>query len=304
MRRCRAITGATALEMTSEPLGMLLTICAVAAVTFAAAFHIHQFGEPSRMARDAGFSVVLVGSSAYAVFCTIRAFRRELESGTLQMALSHPVSRTAFFVSKTLGAFLASCMFTATVFCAAAVAAVGAEAGWAIAAPTGDVSRIWGVSLSLNAATMVLPLVVGAVLNRFFRFRFAASAVRVALAVSVVGVVAAAALARAWGLVPGAFGLVRRMLPVAFAAAVPSAVFTAAAAAFSVKMRDGAAAGASGVLALASVPVLGNYYLTDALAKGGSLSWSHAAVAAVAAIPFVAGFLILGSTFLKGRDLG
>jgi len=295
---------ATALEMSSEPLGMLLTLCAVAAVTFAAAFHIHQFGEPSRMARDAGFSVILAGSSAYAVFCTIKAFRRELESGTLQMALAHPVSRTAFFVSKAAGSFFACCGFSVTVFGAAAVSAVGAEAGWAIAAPKGDISRIWGVSLALNAATMLLPLVAAAALNRFFRFRFAASATRIALACSVAGAAAAVALAQGGGLVPGALGLVRRMLPVAVLAAVPSAVFTAAAAAFAVKMRDGAAAGATGLLALAAVPAIGNYYLADALAKGGSLPWLYVLEAAVAAVPFVAGFLVLGSAFLKGKDLG
>ena len=98
---------------------MLLTLCAVAAVTFAAAFHIHQFGEPSRMARDAGFSVILVGSSAYAVFCTVKAFRREAESGTMQMALAHSVSRFCFFTAKATGVLVSYLVFAATMYGAA-----------------------------------------------------------------------------------------------------------------------------------------------------------------------------------------
>ena len=88
-----SILKATALEILSEPLSLLVLLAALAMTVFAPAFHYHQFGEATRMARDAGFSALFACGGVLAVFTTIRAFRREVETGTLEMALAHPVSR-------------------------------------------------------------------------------------------------------------------------------------------------------------------------------------------------------------------
>ena len=93
---------ATAIEILSSPLTLLLLLAALTLAVLAPAFHYHQFGEATRMARDAGFSAIFTCGTAVAVFCTIQAFRSEIESGTLQMALSHPISRASFFISKML----------------------------------------------------------------------------------------------------------------------------------------------------------------------------------------------------------
>ena len=54
MRRWFAIAKATALEIFSEPLSLLLLLSALALVILAPALHYPQFGEPTRLARDAG----------------------------------------------------------------------------------------------------------------------------------------------------------------------------------------------------------------------------------------------------------
>ena len=115
-RQVRAIIKATTLEVVSEPLFFLLTISAVGFLTLASFLHVHQFGEPSRMARDVGFSSVLVFGLIFAVFAAIKSFRREIESGMLQMALSHPIARRTYFLAKTAGLFASCLVFYTVVF--------------------------------------------------------------------------------------------------------------------------------------------------------------------------------------------
>ena len=110
--RIRAVIKATTLELVSEPLFFLLTVSAVGVLTIASFLHVHQFGEPSRMARDVGLSSVLIFGIVFAVFSAIRVFRREIESGTLQMALSRPISRELFSFPKPRGHSLPALFFS------------------------------------------------------------------------------------------------------------------------------------------------------------------------------------------------
>ena len=176
MRQFFSIARATALEMASEPLALLLTLSAMALAVLAPIMHYHQFGEASRMARDAGLSALLVFGIAYAVFCTVKSVRREIDSGTLEMALAHPVSRSGFFLAKLTGAALAYLVFAVTVTAVSVTTVNGAEIGGRIAAKVGDVATVFGPSRVCAISAIVVPTVLGAVLNRFARFRFTLTA--------------------------------------------------------------------------------------------------------------------------------
>lgn len=293
MRRWSAIVRATALEIVSEPLSLLLAISAMATAVLAPTMHYHQFGEATRMARDAGLSSLLVFGAMYAVFCTVKAFRREIESGTMQMALSHSVSRRAFFLSKLGGAFLAYLVFALTVTCVATVAVNGARIGGEIARRTGDIATMYGPSLAFAAAAIVLPPVAAAALNRFAHWRFVPSAAVMAAVLAAAGVLFRFDASTVFG-----------FLPVAAMLLLPAAVFMTAAAAFAVRWRDNAATSLAGLLFAVSLPALGNYYLSDALSKGGSLPWSHVALAALLTAPLVAAFAVAGVGFLESSDVG
>ena len=293
MRKTLAIVRATALEVLSEPLSLLVLLAALTLAVLAPAFHYHQFGEPTRMARDAGLSAILTCGSVVAVFGTIRAFRREIESGTLEMALAHPVSRAGFFLAKAAGCLLAYLVFALVVLLTSLAIVDGAATGGEIATHTGDVARLWGPSLAAGVGVMVLPLVVAAALNRFGRFRFVPSFFVLA------AVLAAAAAALA---VVRRGGLCLRLLPVAACVVLLPAVLQSAAAAFAVRFRANAAAAATGVVAALLLPAVGNYYLSDALSKGGAVPWGYAGLAALALAPAVALFLLLGIHFISGRD--
>ncbi|MBR2837175.1 MAG: ABC transporter permease subunit [Kiritimatiellae bacterium] len=274
-------------------MSLLTLLAALAIEVLAPAFHYHQFGEATRMARDAGLSALFTCGSVFAVFVTIRAFRREIESGTMEMALAHPVSRAGFFLGKTLGASLAYLLFACVVAATALVIVEGAAIGGELARRTGDIARLYGPCFAAGVAAMLLPLVCGAALNRFARCRFVLSSFAVALALSAVeaAFVAAVDPVRAGRLAP-AFALV----------AVAASVLLAASAAVSVRFRANVAAAAVGVVAALSLPAVGSYYLSDALSNGGSVPWGYVGLAALAAVPAAAFFLLLGVVFIGGRD--
>lgn len=289
-----AVAKATALEMLSEPLTLLVLLAALTLEVLAPAFHYHQFGEATRMARDAGLSALFTCGSVFAVFVTIRAFRREIESGTLEMALSHPVSRVGFFLSKTLGATLAYLLFACVLAATALLTVEGAEIGGEIARRTGDIARIYGPCFAAGVAVMVMPLLIGAALNRFACCRFVLSAFTVALVLSVASAAVAAVRAPSWAW---------RLAPAVVLVALATFVLLSASAAFAVRFRANVAAAAVGLLVALSLPVVGNYYLADALSKGGSVPWSYVGLAALATASAVAFFLLLGVRFIEGRDV-
>ena len=295
MRRSFSIVKVTALEILSEPLTLLVLLAALVLAVLAPAFHYHQFGDPTRMARDAGFSALFTCGGVVAVFGTIRSFRREIESGTLEMALVHPISRAQFFLSKTAGALVAVLLFAWTVLCTTAIVFEGAAIGGQIAQRTGDIARLYGPCLAVGVGILVVPLVVAAVLNRFARFRFVLSAMTLAWGLSAVGAGLLAVLTR---------GDVLRLVPVAIPVVLLVCVFLSAAAAFAVRFKGHVAASAVGVLLLACLPAIGNYYLVAALSgPGGALSWGYVAWAFVVTVPALAAFLLLGVHFIDGRDI-
>ena len=294
MRKIWSIAYATALEILSEPLSLLVLLAALVLTVLAPAFHYHQFGEATRMARDAGLSSVFTCGTVIAIFGTIRAFRREIESGTMAMALAHPVSRTSFFLAKTGGACAAYLVFTAIVFFTALVIVDGAAIGGTIAAKSGDIARLHGPNFAEGVGVIVLPLVLAAAFNRFGRMRFVLSAFALSLLLAI-------AFAGLSILRDGAWLL--RLLPVAVLIGVFTAVLLSASAAFAVRLKANAAASAAGVVLLVFLPAIGNYYMADALSKGGSVPWSYVGCAVLAAVPAVLLFLLLGIHFINRRDV-
>lgn len=245
------------------------------------------------MARDAGFSSLFLFGALVAVFGAIKSFRREIETGTAQMALAHPVSRPLFFLAKASGVVVAVAVFDFVIAATVLTMVNGAAIGGELSARTGDLARIWGPSLAIGVGTVILPLGIAASLNRFGRFRFVLTFFACAF------VLAAAGMAYRFDA-----ALLLRLVPVAALISVAEAVFLSAACAAAVRFRTNGAACAVGALAAAFLPVVGNYYLPDALAKGGELPWGYVALAALAALPAIAAFLLAGIHFFNGKDMG
>jgi hypothetical protein len=292
MRRGRTIVFATALELLCEPLFMLVLQAALLLSAVAPAMHYHQFGEASRMARDAGLSAILLCGATIAFTGPIRTFRREIETGTAQVALAHSVSRTSFFLHKAIGCAMAYGVFALTVALVSLTVVNGAEIGGRIAEKTGDIARLWGPSFTLALAAALLPIVAAAVLNRFARFRFVLTANLLSASIAILS-----ALYR----FDAALSI--RLMPALALAALPSLALLAASAAFAVRFKANVASTLSAAVAIMLLPALGNYCLSDALAQGGMIPWTYLACATAAALPAIAALLLLGVHFINGRDL-
>ena len=289
VRRFIAIAKTTALEILAEPLSLLVLSASLALAVFAPAFHYHQFGEPSRMARDAGLSALFVGGLLFVIVGAARSVRREFESGTAAVALSHPVSRIQFFLAKACGAYAAFALFALVLGSVTAVIVTGAVIGAAVARKTGDIPRLWGVSYACGVASIVLPYVVGAVLNRFFRFRFALSAFVTALFIAIASLFYRPDVSLA------------RLLPAIALLFVPAAFFAMAATAAATHLKINATSAVCAVLAAAFLPFAGNYCLSNALAAGGVIPWAYVAVAAIAALPAIVAVALAGMSFSPSK---
>ncbi|MFT6068837.1 MAG: ABC-type transport system involved in multi-copper enzyme maturation permease subunit [Bacteriovoracaceae bacterium] len=61
------------------------------------------FGDPSKVALDVGLGLLSLTTKAIAVFFGASLLKKEIESRTIYLILSNPVSRSEFFIGKTLG---------------------------------------------------------------------------------------------------------------------------------------------------------------------------------------------------------
>lgn len=289
MRKSLAIVKSTALEILSEPLTLLVTLAALTVAVLAPVFHYHQFGEPTRMARDAGLSSLLMGAGIIAVFSTIRAFRREIESGTMEMALAHPVSRLGFFLAKTLGSFLALQLIVVSIFAVALTMVIGADVGAKIAEKVGGLITVFGPFVAGGVAIIMLPMILGAFLNRFVRCRFVLTTLLITffLALVLIGAdLVAAALfkcAETWLL---------RLLPTAFLITLFDTMLLCAAAAFAVRFPANGAAAAVGAVVVVFIPFLGNFYPAG----------DHVLLVFAATLPMLVAFLMLGGSYVRRFD--
>lgn len=291
MRRTVAIIKATALEVLSEPLVFLLTAAAMSLAVLAPAFHCHEFGDPTKTARDAGVSAVLVGGLVVAAFGAVKSIRREIETQTALTALALSVSRRMFFLSKTVGVFLAYLVYVTTVGAVSLAAVRGSELGWEIALREHTMTRMYGPVFASAVAAIVLPFVYGAVVNHSLRRRFTLNANLCSLVIAL-----AAAAFRFDG------ALFVTTFPVYVLAALPALVLLAASAAFSIRFRFNAAMTFASLVFALFLPALGNYCVTDVVSAGERVTWVYFLAASAAVLPPVAALLYLGTRLFENAE--
>ena len=284
MYKLIAIAKTTAHEILSEPLSLLVTLSALALTVLSPVLHYHQFGEATRMARDAMFSAMLIGGVVIAVFSTIKTYRRELEDGTADMALSHSISRGSFFISKLIGIFVALSCAMLSILGAGMLMVFGSALGEAISFRTGNLTTVFGPCVAGGAAIILLPIILSAILNRFARFRFVITCQLTALALALLAIaVSLFAYPRLFDYLPAALLLVSLLF-----------VFATIAAAFSMHMKSNLAASLSFIMIAIFLPAIGNYYLSEALSHDGSISWLYVLFAFLAIAPVYAIFMLIG----------
>ena len=311
MRRFLALARSATLEALAEPLSAILFLVALATVHLAPVFHYHQFGEAGRLARECGFSALLVFGLVFATAAAVRAIGGEIASGTAAAALARPVPRGLFFCAKIAGVFASFFLFLIAIAAATVLATYSSAIGAAIADTCeGPASRIWAPGLAAGIGLTLGAFILAAMLNRFIRARFCVSAC--------VLMAAAQPLALLLALPAGEGGFVLtvqvmpwNIVPALGVLASGCCVFITLAGALAVRLKPAptAALVAGAVLTSfvwpvrAVLPEINRFWLVDRLAGGGALPWGEVGAAVAAAVCLVAFWLIAGSLLLQRREL-
>lgn len=281
MKPLSAIIKATALSIISEPLSLLLLLTSLLVSTLAPAFHYHQFGDPTRMAKDAGVSSLVVLAILFATASAIKTFRAEIESGTAALALAHAVSWRGFFIAKTIGVMVALFLFVLAVSANSLSIVNGAAIGGKIAARNGDIARLYGPSLAIAVGVFLAPPILAAALNRFARFRFCLTAFLLMVLASCCSVFFCFDSK-----------LTGEIFLLDFLSATPSFILAAAASAYAARFRINIASLLTIVTIAIMCPIMVNY-----------TSATSPLIAFAAAVMLICAFVIGGAEAFRERDL-
>ena len=165
MRRFLALARTAALESLAEPLTAVLFLSGFAVTHLAPAFHYHQFGESGRLARECGFSALLVFGLVFATGAAIRTIGREIESGTAAAALALAVPRTLFLAARLAGVLSTLALFAAAIACATALAHGSSVLAAFARSEHGGSAQAWGPGLAagvgLTLAALMLASCIG-----------------------------------------------------------------------------------------------------------------------------------------------
>jgi hypothetical protein len=292
VRKFLATVKVTAVEILDDSLSLLVFLSAAGLSILAPALHYHQFGEPSRMARDAGLSALFAGGLIYIAFASVRSFRREIETNTISVVLSHPISRRSFLLSKFFGSLLAFSHYVFSMFFISIIMINGAEIGGGISRQNGDIARIYGPSFAMAVISIILPLMISAILNRMKGCRFALTFNFISM-----GMLFASMFFRF------DFWLFMRVLPVALCAMLPHIFVCGVLISLAVKFKLNVSISAASVVFVAMIPFIGSYYLPESLSKGGTLSWMYLLVAFLSLLPLVFGVLYAGIRNFEEKEI-
>jgi len=343
LQQSLAIAKATVVESIQQPVAFLIVATGVLSTLLVPLFQFHHFSEDGRLARDSGFSTMMIFGLALAVTTAGRAVAAEIRRGTASAIIGKPVARSLFVVSKWLGVSGVLLLFWLGLAAATLLAERGSShfmlnAVCAHAQHTAeDACETSGylmdrLTLALGIGGVGVALLAAALQHYFKRRRFGVHAF-IGIVVSQGVVLALCGLFDRTGalrLFKGGPAFVSeldwRILPVATLVLLALFIFAALATALATRLQTGATLaicvlvlllGLTGDLLTASpsllsvqrwlaglLPDLQHFWLCDALAQGGSLSWSYVAEAGLYALSCCTLFLTAGCFSFANRDLG
>ncbi len=313
MRRFWTLARSAALEALAEPLSAVVFLVALLTIHLAPVFHYHQFGEAGRLARECGFSALLVFGLVFATAAAVRAIGGEIADGTAAAALARPVPRPLFFCGKiagVVGAFLLFCLAVAAATLLATHASAEGARQAACCEVDGAVSRVWQPGLRLGTCLTLGAFALAAAANRFAAARFCVTACTYTALAQPLALVAALPFGA-----HGAGAMLRALpwpiVPAQGVLACGCVVFIAFAGALAVRLKPAPTTAAVSAAVLSSFacpvtcfwPAIGRFWLVDALAAGQTPPWGAVGRTVLAAACLTAFWLAVGSALLQRREL-
>lgn len=312
MRRFLALARSATLEALAEPLSAVLFLVALLTIHLAPVFHYHQFGEPGRLARECGFSALLVFGLVFATAAAVRVIGGEISSGTAAAALARPVPRPLFFCSKIAGVVFAFGIFSVAVAAATLLATYASAEGAHQAAfcEDGEVSRIWQPGLAAGTCLTLGGFALAAAANRFARARFCVTACVLLALAQPLALVVAAPFGHG-GFLATVGELQWRMVPALGLLVSACVVFIVLAGALAVRLKPAPTVALVSAAVLSSfvwpvraiLPAIQRYWLVDDLAFGATLAMDEVGLSFLGAVLLTVFWLLAGSVLLQGREL-
>ena len=312
MRRFFALARTAAVESLAEPLTAVLFLSGFGMVHLAPAFHYHQFGEAGRLARECGFSALLVFGLVFATASAVRTVGRELESGTAAAALALAVPRSLFLAAKIAGVVATLTLFAGAVACATALSRTSSVIASLAQAEHGSSAQAWGPGLAAGVGLTLAAFAMAAAANRFARMRFCMTACISMAAAQPLALGVAALAGRGLDLNFGGFwSSLLGLLPAFAALAAGCTVFVAFAGALATRLKPttvtallAAAIVSSFVHPLRAIlPDINRFWLVDGLANGGAIGWCDVLSPLVAGALLTTLWLIVGAAIFNGREI-
>ena len=339
-----AIARTTVVESIQQPVAFLIFASGVLSTLLVPVFQFHRFSEEGRLARDSGFSTMMVFGLALAVTTAGRAVAVEITRGTAAAIIGKPVSRSLFAISKWLGVCGVILLFWLGMTAATLLAERGSAhlvvpelCSHTQHAPE-DACEATGylmdsVTLTLGICGVGAALLFAAFQQVAKRRRFGVIAF-VGIALSQLTMVLLCGLYDRAGhlrvLMKQAPSYVSeldwRIIPVAVLVLFAVIIFAALATALATRLQTGAAlavcvlvllVGLAGDLfamnaslfsvqrGLAGIlPDLQHFWMCDALAQGGVLPWRYVSEAGLYALGCCSLFITAGCLSFSNRDLG
>ena len=324
LRQLRAIAYATLLEGMQQPAALLLLLACVLLTGLTPIFQFHTLGEEGRLARDSGLAWMLLAGLALAATSASSSLSAEIERGTASAALSKPVTRPLFLIAKFLGVLGLVLLLGSASLAATLLAERASEHFVETGDDVGSRADLWTSWLALLAPMGALA--VAGVLNLFRRVRFGVAAF-LGIPLSLGAVLLVCGCFNRFGrLVWYHPNLNLRVLPAAVLVLLALAILAALATALATRLRSGPillictlilAIGLAADLWLGQAsafsvrgllggvfPNLQHFWMCDALADNGRISWSYVGRATILAATECLAFLGAGALALKNRDLG
>ncbi len=312
MRRFLALVRSAALEALAEPLSAVLFLVALLTIHLAPVFHYHQFGEPGRLARECGFSALLVFGLVFATAAAVRVIGGEIASGTAAAALARPVPRSLFLCAKLTGVASSFGLFLVAVAASTLLATYASAEGAHLAGccEDGTASRIWQPGLVAGTCLTLGGFALAAAANRFLRARFCVTAC-LSLALAQPLTLLCALPFGDHGFLATAAALPWRIVPALGVLASGCVVFIALAGALAVWLKPAPTAALVSAAVLSAfvwpvravLPDIGRFWLVDGLAVDATIAWGEAGIAVVGAVLLTAFWLVVGSVLLQRREL-
>lgn len=299
------LASVSARETMEEPLTPLLFLVASLAIHLVPTLQFHRMGEAGRLAREGGFSALLVFGVLFSATAAARTISRELSCGTASAALAHGVSRAVFFSAKMAGVLSTFALFAVGMLFATALSSVTSIVGADLAAEGYQDVSVWAPGLALGLGGSVAAFVLAALANRFLGMGFQRTATLWTAFVQIPAFAIAAHFA------DGAWAELARISGAWIALFAGAASLTALGAALAVRLESAAALGMLSLAVVASfvfplpaiLPDMASFWLVDMLARGAAPHAADVARAIAAGVTLTILWTLVGAALMERREI-